>query len=177
MLKNKTEQNRNDEIYNQTGVTVKIHTNYDGVRATAIMLRSIAASSPWWSPVIVVKRASDTASAVLRVKKRASSDILPDALSGRPHQSLQLSFKTLSTKAIFMFRWIRRSFIHKTLALKSLFFYSLCDKDLRVFMSHNLAEYYWTFCFQILKFGLLYTWLYSQTRTLHGLPTNTFIQT
>ena len=92
------------------------------VRATAIMLRSIAASSPWWSPVIVVKRASDTASAVLRVKKRASSDILPDVLSGRPHQSLQPSFKTLSTRAIFMFRWIWRSFIHKTLALKSLFF-------------------------------------------------------
>ena len=122
MLKNKTEQNRNDEIYNQTGVTVKIHTNYDGVRATAIMLRSITASSPWWCPVIVVKQASDTASAVLRVKKRASSDILPDALSARPHQSLQPSFKTLSTRAIFMFQWIRRSFIHKTLALKSLFF-------------------------------------------------------
>ena len=115
MLKTETEQNRNDEIYNQTGVTVKIHTNYDGVRATAIMLRSIAASSPWWSPVIVVKQASDTASAVLRVKKRASSDILPDVLSGRPHQSLQPSFKALSTRAIFMFRWIRRSFIHKTL--------------------------------------------------------------
>ena len=28
---NKTEQNRNDEKYNQTGITVKIHTNHDGV--------------------------------------------------------------------------------------------------------------------------------------------------
>ena len=177
MLKTKTEQNRNDEIYNQTDVTVKIHTNYYGVRATAIMLRSIAASSPWWSPVIVVKQASDTASAVLRVKKRASFDILLDVFGGRPHQSLQPSFKALSTRAIFMFRWIRRSFIHKTLALKSLFSTCYVTKDLRVFISHNLAEYYWTFYCQILKFGLLCTWLYSQTRTLHGLPTNTFIQT
>ena len=31
--------------YNQTGITVKIHTNHAGVRATAITLRSIAASS------------------------------------------------------------------------------------------------------------------------------------
>ena len=33
MFKNKTEQNRNDEKYNQTGITVKIHTNHDGVRS------------------------------------------------------------------------------------------------------------------------------------------------
>ena len=30
-VKNKTEQNRNDEKYNQTGIIVKIHTNHDGV--------------------------------------------------------------------------------------------------------------------------------------------------
>ena len=35
----------NDEKYNQTGLTVKIHTNHDGARATEIMLRSIAAGS------------------------------------------------------------------------------------------------------------------------------------
>ena len=58
MSKNKTEQNRNDDKYNQTGLTVEIHTNHDGVRATAIMLRSIAASLSWRSPVIEVKQAS-----------------------------------------------------------------------------------------------------------------------
>ena len=40
-VKNKTERNRNDEKYNQTGLTVKIQTNHDGARATEI----IAASS------------------------------------------------------------------------------------------------------------------------------------
>ena len=38
-VKKKTEQNRNGEKYSQTGITFKIHTNHDGVRATAIMLR------------------------------------------------------------------------------------------------------------------------------------------
>ena len=28
MFKNKTEKNRNDEKYNQTGIIVKIHTNH-----------------------------------------------------------------------------------------------------------------------------------------------------
>ena len=31
----KTGKNRNDEKYSQSGITVKIHTNHDGVRATA----------------------------------------------------------------------------------------------------------------------------------------------
>ena len=69
MFKNKTEQNRNYEKYNQTGITVKIHTNHDGVRANMIMLKSIAARSSWRSPVITVKQASETTSAALRVKK------------------------------------------------------------------------------------------------------------
>lgn len=47
MFKNKAEQNRNDEKYSQTGITVEIHTNHDGVGATAILLRSYAASSSW----------------------------------------------------------------------------------------------------------------------------------
>ena len=50
-------------------MTVKIHTNHDGVRATAIMLRSIAASSSWRSLVIAVKQAKGTTSAALRVEK------------------------------------------------------------------------------------------------------------
>ena len=51
--KKKTEQNRNDEKYSQTGITVETRTNHDGV-----MLRSNAASSPWRSPVIAVKKTS-----------------------------------------------------------------------------------------------------------------------
>ena len=39
------------------------------------------------------------------------------ALSGRSHQSLQPSVTVLSPRAIFMFLWIRLSFIHKTNAL------------------------------------------------------------
>ena len=65
-------------------------------------------------------------------KIRACSDILSDALSGRPHQSLQPSVTALSSRAIFMFRWIRLSFIHKTLALNCLF--STCHvKELACF--------------------------------------------
>ena len=69
VIKNKTEQNRNDEKYNQTGITVEIHTNHAGVRATAITLRSIASSLSWRSSVFAVKQASGTTSAALRVKK------------------------------------------------------------------------------------------------------------
>ena len=65
-------------------------------------------------------------------KIRACSDILSDALSGRPHQSLQPSVTALSSRAIFKFRWIRLSFIHKTLALNCLF--STCHvKELACF--------------------------------------------
>ena len=51
--KKKTEQNRNDEKYSQSGITVETRTSHDGV-----MLRSNAASSPWRSPVIAVKKTS-----------------------------------------------------------------------------------------------------------------------
>ena len=64
---NNTKQN--DEKYNLTGITVKIHINHDGIRATAIMLSSIAASSSWRSSVIAVKQASGTTSGALRVEK------------------------------------------------------------------------------------------------------------
>ena len=66
-------------------------------------------------------------------KIRACSDILSDALSGRPHQSLQPSVTALSSRAIFMFRWIRLSFIQKALALNSLFSILSCEKT-RVFL-------------------------------------------
>ena len=65
-------------------------------------------------------------------KIRACSDILSDALSGKSHQSLQPSFAALSSRAIFMFRWIRLSFIQKTLTLNSLFSTWSCEKN-RVF--------------------------------------------
>ena len=70
-----------------------------------IMLRSIAARSSWRSLVIAGKQALETLSAVLRVTKiGACSDMLSDALSGKPHQSLQPSFAALSFRAIIMFR-------------------------------------------------------------------------
>ena len=121
MFKNKTEQKRNDEKCNQTGITVKIHTNHDGVWANMIMLKSIATRSSWRSPVITVKQASETTSAALRVKK-ACSDILSDALSRKSHQSLQ-----------FFGAVIRLSFIQKALDLHSLFS-TLSYEKTRVFL-------------------------------------------
>ena len=56
--------------YSQSGMTVKIHTNHDSVRATVIMLRSNAASSSRRSPVMVVKQASEMTSAALRVNNQ-----------------------------------------------------------------------------------------------------------
>ena len=52
-------------------------------------------------------------------KIRASSDILSDKLSGKSHQSLQPSFAGLSSRAIFIVRWIRLSFIQKSLKKKN----------------------------------------------------------
>ena len=71
MIKNKTEKNRNDGKYNQTGITVKIHTNHAGVRATAITLRSIAVCSSWRSSVIAVKQASGTTTAPFEWKNKS----------------------------------------------------------------------------------------------------------
>ena len=74
----------------------------------------------------------------------------------RPHQSLQPSFMALSSRAIFMFRWIRLSVTRKThleqfygSVIISLF--TVCHvKNFRVFASHNSAGFYWTFHLQIL---------------------------
>ena len=74
----------------------------------------------------------------------------------RPHQSLQPSFMALSSRAIFMFRWIRLSVTRKThleqfygSVIISLF--TVCHvKNLRVFVSHNSAGFYWTFHLHIL---------------------------
>ena len=64
----KTKEKRpNYDKYSQTGITVKINTNHDGVRATAIMLRSIAPGLSLRSPVIAMKQASEITSAAHRV--------------------------------------------------------------------------------------------------------------
>ena len=71
---------------------------------------------------------------------KACSDILFNALSGRPHQSLQLSSTALSCRAIVMFLWIRQSFIHKTHALSSSFSKLSCEKICVFFLSRILLN-------------------------------------
>ena len=110
------------------------------VRATAILLRSIAARSSWRSPVIAVKQASDITSAAVRVNNKGL------------HQSQQPSLTMLSfqARAFFMFQWIRLSFIHKTHASSSLFSNCL-RKNLRAFISHNSVGFRWIFHFLLCK--------------------------
>ena len=118
-----------------------------------IMLKSIAARSSWRSPVITASLRNYIGRPSSE-KIRACSDILSDALSGKSHQSLQPSFAPLSSRAIFMFRWIRLSFIQKTLALHSLFSTLSCEKT-RVFLR---AEVFFSFLFFIrLKFAEHFT--------------------
>ena len=82
-FKNKTEQNRNDKKYSQSGITIIIHTNHDGVRATAIMLRFNMASSEIASEAGLRNYIDRPSSEQLR----ACSDVLSDALSGEGHIS------------------------------------------------------------------------------------------
>ena len=72
-FKNKTEQNRNDKKYSQSGITVIIHTNHDGV-----MLRSNVAGSE------IASEASlrNYIDLPLSEQLRACSDVLSDELSG-----------------------------------------------------------------------------------------------
>ena len=88
-------------------------------------------------------------------KIRACSNILSDTLSGNSHQSLWPSFAALSSRAIFMFRLIRLSFIQKTFALNSLFSTFSCEKT-RVFLwaiiRLKFAEHFTSrFCLRDLK--------------------------
>ena len=76
---------------------------HDGIRATAIMLRSVAAISSWRSPPSQWSKPQKLHRPPSSEKIRACSDILFDELRGRPHQSLQPSFRALSSRAIFMF--------------------------------------------------------------------------
>ena len=123
-------------IKNIAKVTVLIHTNDDGVRATAIVLRSNVASSEMTSEASLMNYIDRPSSGQLR----ACSDVLPDALSGEGHISH-------CNRAVFMFRWIRQSFIRKTRLGQ--FVYYLW-KNLRVFVSHNSAGFHWTFHLHIL---------------------------
>ena len=85
MFKNRTEQNRNDEKYNQTGITVKIKidTKHDAIRADMIMLKSTRGS-------LIMAISGHRSKASLRSyigrpsseKIGACYDIFSDALSG-----------------------------------------------------------------------------------------------
>ena len=78
-------------------------------------------------------------------KIRACSDILSDELRGKPHQSLQPSFRALSSRATLH--------VSGEFGWKSLF--STCHvKKLACFISHTSAEVHWTFQFQILYLRL-----------------------
>ena len=79
-------------------MTVEIHANHDGVRATAEFHRGqlIMAISGHRSEAnlrIYIGRPSS-------VQLKVCSNILSDALSGRPHQSQQPSFTALSSREI-----------------------------------------------------------------------------
>ena len=150
MFKYKTEQNRNDEKYNQTGITVKMHSNHDGVCANTIMLKSIAARLSWRSPVIIVKQASVTTSAALRVKNKS--------FLWYPFRCVE--WKVTWVTAAEFCRAVIPSDLHvpvnsavvhsKYTRLEQFVFYLVMWKNSRVFMSHNSAEVHWTFHFKIL---------------------------
>ena len=70
---------------------------------------------------------------------RACSDIYLDVLSWKPSQSQQLSFTELSSQAIFIFLWIRLSFIHKKHALSSLF----CTHHVEKLVSFYELQFSW----------------------------------
>ena len=144
MFKNKTEQNRNDEKYNQTGIIVKIHTNHDGVWANMIMLKFIAARSSWRSPVITVKQASETTSAALRVKNKS--------LLWYPFRCVEWKVTSVTT-AKFCTAVIPSDFhvpvnsavVHsKNTRLAQFVFYLVMWKNSRVFMSWS---FYLFICF------------------------------
>ena len=119
--------------YNQTGITVKIHTNHAGVRATAITLRSIAVCSSWRSSVIAVKQASGTTTAPFEWKNKS--------LLWYPFRCVE--WKVTSVTAAEFCGAVIPSDLHvpvnsavvhsKTLALNSLFSTLSCEKT-RVFL-------------------------------------------
>ena len=65
-------------------------------------------------------------------------------------KSRQPSFTALSSREIFIFLWIRLSFIHKTHALSSFFFPVVTNKSLGVFVCRDSAGFHWIFHLQVL---------------------------
>ena len=141
MFKNKTEQNRNDEKYNQTGITVKIHSNHDGVWANMIMLKSIAARSSWRSPVIAVKQAQKLHRPPFEWKNKS--------LLWYPFRCVE--WKVTSVTAAEFCRAVIPRDLHvpmnsavihsKNTRLEQFVIYLVMWKNSRVFMNHNYCYY------------------------------------
>ena len=136
--------------YNQTGITVKIHTNHDGVWANMIMLKSIAARSSWRSPVIAVKQAQKLHRPPFEWKNKS--------LLWYPFRCVE--WKVTSVTAAEFCCAVIPSDLHvpvnsavvhsKNTRLEQFVFYHVMWKNSRVFMSHNSAEVHWTFHFNTL---------------------------
>ena len=84
--------------------------------------------------------------------QRARSDILQDALIGRPHQSEQPSFTALASRAIFMFLWIRLSSIYKHTPSVVCFLTVMWKKHRHVQLDISLVRYAHSWAIE------LYTW-------------------
>ena len=96
--KNKTELNRNDKKYSQTDKTVKfilIITVSERLRSCCGPLAISGHRSE-----AILRNCNDRSSSE---QLRACSDILSNALSGRPHQSQQSSCAALSSRATLIF--------------------------------------------------------------------------
>ena len=150
VFKNKKEQNRDDEKYSQTGITVKIHTNHDGVRANIIMLKSIAARSSWRSPVIAVKQAQKLHRPPFEWKNKS--------LLWYPFRCVEWKVTSVTATEFCgaaipsdLHVPVNSAVVHsKNTRPEQFVFYLVMWKNSRVFMSHNSAEVYWTFHFKIL---------------------------
>ena len=94
MFKNKIEPSRNHEKHNQTGITVKIHVNHDGVRATAIMMRSIAANCKFGCRSFS-KHTTSAVCFIVVMKKKICVSLLATIRSDlNAHFTLRFCYKT-----------------------------------------------------------------------------------
>ena len=125
------------EKYSQTGITVKMHTNHDGVRA---------ASSSSRSPVIALKKASEITSTALRVNKELALIHFPMRwVEGHISHSRLALRRSHPQQPSCSHEFGCRLFIKHTP-------WAVCYrymKPLLVFMSHISAGFHWTFHFQI----------------------------
>ena len=143
-------KNKNDEKYNQTGITVEIHTNHEGFWAKMIMLKSIAARPSWRSPVITVKQASEATSAALRVKKKSLLWYSFQCVEWKVTSVIAAEFCGAVIPSNLRVP-VNLAVVHsKNTRLEQFVFHLVTWKNSRVFMSHNSAEVYWIFHFKIL---------------------------